>query len=60
MILLTNDSEHTGDLFSPSLTGFVEGKTDDIALSMLSKMRTVSVWTSEVFETVFVAQPCVM
>jgi hypothetical protein len=44
----------------PSLTGFVEGMTDDIALSMLSEMRTVSVWTGEVFEAVFVVQPCVM
>ena len=44
----------------PSLTGFVEGMTDDIALSMLSEMRTVSVWTGEVFEAVFVVHTCVM
>ncbi len=44
----------------PSLPGFVEGMTDNIALSMLSKMRTVSVWTGEVFEAVFAVQPCVM
>ena len=44
----------------PSLPGFVKGMTDNIALSMLSKMRTVSVWTGEVFEAVFVVQPCVM
>ena len=44
----------------PSLTGFVEGMTDSIALSMLSKMRTVSVWTGEVFEAVFVVHTCVM
>ena len=44
----------------PSLTGFVEGMTDNIALSMLSKMRTVSVWTGEVFEAVFVVHTCVM
>jgi hypothetical protein len=44
----------------PSLTGFVEGMTDDIALSMLSEMRTVSVWTGEVFEAVFVVHTCVI
>ena len=44
----------------PTLPGIVEGMTDNIALSMLSKMRTVSVWTGEVFEAVFVVQPCVM
>ena len=43
-----------------SLTGFVEGMTDDIALSMLSEMRTVSVWTGEVFEAVFVVHTCVI
>ena len=40
--------------------GFVEGMTDDIALSMLSEMRTVSGWTGEVFEAVFVVHTCVM
>ena len=33
----------------PTLPGFVEGMTDNIALSMLSEIRTVSVWTGEVF-----------
>ena len=44
----------------PSLTGFVEGMTDDITLSMLSKIRTVFVWTGEVFEAVFVVHTCVI
>ena len=44
----------------PTLPGFVEGMTDDIALSMLSKIRTVSVWTGEVVEAVFVVHTCVM
>ena len=34
--------------------------TDNIALSMLSKIRTVSVWTGEGFEAVFVVHTCVM
>jgi hypothetical protein len=34
--------------------------TDDIALSVLPKMRAVFVGTGEVFEAVFVVQPCVM
>ena len=44
----------------PSLPGFVEGMTDDIALSVLPKMRAVFVGTGEVFEAVVVVQPCVM
>ena len=39
---------------------FVEGMKNDISLSMLLKIRTVFVWTGEVFEAVFVVQPCVM
>ena len=34
--------------------------SDDIALSMLSKMSTVLVGTDEVFELGFMLQPCVM
>ena len=34
--------------------------TDDIALSAFPKMRAVFVGTGEVFEAVFVVQPCVM
>ena len=46
---------------SPSpLPGFVEGMTDDIALSVLPKMRAVFVGTGEVFEAVFVVHTCVM
>ena len=44
----------------PALSGFVEGMTDDIALSAFPKMSGVFVGTGEVFEAVFVVQPCVM
>ena len=44
----------------PTLPGFVEGMTDDIALSVLPKMRAVFVGTGEVFEAVFVVHTCVM
>ena len=44
----------------PSLSCFVEGMTDNIALSMLSKIRTVPVWTGELFEAVFVVHTCVI
>ena len=45
---------------SLSLPGFIEGMSDDIALSMLSKRSTVFVGTGEVFEAVFVVHTCVM
>ena len=34
--------------------------TDDIALSVLPKMRAFFVWTDEVFKAVFVVHTCVM
>ena len=44
----------------PTLPGFVEGMTDDIALSVLPKMKAVFVGTGEVIEAVFVVHTCVM
>ena len=44
----------------PPLPGFVEGMTDNIALSVLPKMRAIFVGTGDVFEAVFGVHTCVM